>query len=80
MANKTMYLTTIDNPYSPATQFDEWYDYDTNQQGYYSCGYLERVVGDVSNLSDEEYNRKVEEGIAFILRTDPTGLYKAVFE
>jgi hypothetical protein len=41
-------LTTIDNPFNPFTQFDEWNAFDT-QQGYYTCAYLARIA----KVSDE---------------------------
>ena len=42
MANQ-MLLTTLDNPFNPFTQFDEWYQYDTSH-GYHTCAYLARVT------------------------------------
>jgi hypothetical protein len=35
-------LTTIDNPYHPIKQFDEWYAFDT-ANGYNTLAYIDRV-------------------------------------
>jgi len=42
-------LTTIDNPFNPFTQFDEWKDFDETQ-GYYTCPYLARIANVLSLL------------------------------
>lgn len=71
-------LTTIDNPYSPFSQFDEWLNYDL-EKGYNCCAYIDRVKQvykkETSYLSNEEENRIIEEIIDFIVNTDPTGNY-----
>ena len=36
-------LTTIDNPYDPFTQWDDWYKFDM-VKGYDTCGYLARLA------------------------------------
>ena len=46
-------LTTIDNPYDPFDQFDEWYSYDMDA-GYNTCAYLARVSFTSDSLSDKE--------------------------
>ena len=74
MSNDTA-LTTIDNPYSPFTQFNMWYSYDL-EKGYDCCGYMDRVNQvDTSYLDSEQENKVIDEVIDQIVRTDPTGLY-----
>jgi len=71
-------LTTIDNPYSPFSQFDEWYNFDT-EKGYDCCGYIDRMKQiekkETSYLSAEKEDQIIEEIIDEIVNTDPTGLF-----
>lgn len=60
-------LTTNDNPYNPFTRFDEWYAFDT-QKGYDTCGYMARVILLTDEMSDQEKNKAIEEGIDEILK------------
>ena len=46
-------LSTLDNPYNPHLQFDEWLVYDTTQ-GYNTCGLLARFTKSSDELSDED--------------------------
>ena len=39
------YLTTVDNPYNPRTQFDLWNAFDM-RMGYNSIRYLDRIMPD----------------------------------
>ena len=58
-------LTTIDNPYSPFTQFDEWLEFDT-LKGYNTCGYLARVAKTSSSSftsASSSVNKPVKESI-----------------
>lgn len=74
-------LTTIDNPYSPFSRFDSWYNYDT-EKGYDCCGYIDRVLSlnniQTSYLNEEEENKKINEAIDQIVLYDPTGIYAKV--
>lgn len=76
MANKHM-LTTVDNPYDPFAQFDEWLMYD-NQKGYGSCSYLGRIARTSDQLSDEENDLEVGRAIDEIVFYDPQNIYKKV--
>ena len=70
-------LTTIDNPYSPFSQYDDWYNYDL-EKGYDCCGYIDRMSFgrlDSASFSEEEENKVIESIIDEIVTTDPTGLF-----
>jgi len=70
-------LSTLDNPFSPFTQWKDWFVFDT-MHGYNSCGYLARIAVVSSDLSDEEYSRAVEDAIDEIIEYDPLGIYAKV--
>lgn len=74
-------LTTIDNPYSPFSQFDDWYSYDT-EKGYDCCGYLDRMKSlmkeDTTYLSPEKEDTILDSIIDIIVNNDPTGMYVKV--
>ena len=55
-------LTTIDNPYDPFTEWDQWFTYDV-QKGYNSCGLLARFTTTSIGLSDQETDSAIEEAI-----------------
>lgn len=70
-------LTTIDNPYDPIDNFDEWYAFDV-QKGYNSCAYLARIVSDSNKMIDEEIRKDTEEAIDEIIKYDFLGIYRKV--
>lgn len=74
---KKVFLTTIDNPYDPDTQFTSWYLYD-KQKGYDSCDYLARIARTSNQLSDEENVDEIERAIDEIVRYDFLDIYKKV--
>lgn len=62
-------LTTVDNPFDPIDDFDNWYAFDL-LQGYDSCGLLARVAKTSDILSDKEYELEVERAIDNIIKYD----------
>ncbi len=72
-------LSTIDNPYNPFTQFDQWYTYD-NEKGYGSCCYLARIARTSEQLSDEENELEIERAIDEIIKFDFQNIYIKVRE
>ena len=71
-------LTTHDNPYDPFTQFDHWFLYDC-EKGYYTSGYLARIVHLTDAMTEEEKNAEIERCIDEIIRLDFLGIYKKVY-
>lgn len=70
-------LTTVDNPYDPFEQFDEWYRFDCDKK-YFSCEYLDRIARTSDQLSDEENDREIERAIDEIIKYDFQNIYKKV--
>ena len=71
-----MMLTTVDNPYDPFTDWDNWFAYD-EQSGYHTCGLLARLALTSNSLSDEANELAIDHAIKDILDLFPT-LYKVV--
>lgn len=74
---KVCALTTIDNPYDPFNQFDDWFAFD-EIKGYHSCAYLGRIAKTSEQLSDLDQAEAVEQAIDDIIRLDPFKIYKKV--
>ena len=70
-------LTTVDNPFDPFTNFDEWYAFDA-AMGYDSCSYLSRIAFYSDDLSDKENDLLTEFAIDEIVTLNPLGIYKKV--
>jgi hypothetical protein len=70
-------LTTIDNPYDPFTQFDEWYEFDT-EKGYDTCSYLARIAITSDELSQQDEDLAIESAIDEIVALNVLGIYKKV--
>lgn len=67
-------LTTIDNPFDPYTQFNEWYAFDT-QHGYNTSAYLSRILRTSDELSIPDQDAAMEEAIDEIVRLNVRGVY-----
>lgn len=70
-------LTTVDNPYDPFTQFDEWYAYDT-LQGYNTCSYLARICYPSDALSPAINQIEIERAIDEAIKYNVIGVFKKV--
>jgi hypothetical protein len=78
MAGQNM-LTTVDNPYSPFTHWDEWYAFD-HQHGYNTSELLARVIVTSDELSDADQDLAAEQAIDDIVRDNPLGIYRKIAE
>ena len=69
-------LTTVDNPYDPFTQFENWLAFD-EQNGYNTNGLLARLALTSNELSDKENEMIISHAVDDILELFP-GLYKKI--
>lgn len=69
-----VFLTTIDNPFDPDTQWDDWARYDEDM-GYHSMAYLARIVKTSDELSSKDNLLAIEAAIDEICDINLTGLY-----
>lgn len=70
-------LTTVDNPFDPFTQQEEWDAYDRSL-GYNTNALLARVAWSSHNLSEADQSLAIEQAIEEIVRENVTGVYRKV--
>ena len=70
-------LTTVDNPFNPFTEWDEWYSFDESR-GYQSTGLLARVVRTSNDLSDADQELAIDEAIDEIVRENLSGVHRKI--
>lgn len=70
-------LTTIDNPFDPFEQFDEWFNFDV-EKGYNCCSRLARIVKSSEDMSETEELEAIEQAIDEIIKHDFLDIYKKV--
>lgn len=82
-------LTTSDNPWSPFTQFREWYTWDITNGwhlnpdgsvglGYCTSSYIARLSSTSEEISPAQYNRDISDAIDEIVKFNITGNYVKV--
>lgn len=76
----TLYmLTTLDNPFNPFTQYDEWYTWDVDH-GYHTCSYLARITKSSDELSEADQAAAIDQAMNEILEINLTGNYVKIKE
>ena len=70
-------LTTVDNPFDPFTQWDDWFAYDS-RLGYHTPGLLARVVVSSSELSEPDQVAAIVAAIDEIVDENVLGIYRKV--
>ena len=59
-------LTTIDNPFNPIKEFDDWKRFDEEHQ-YNTCGLLARFAKTSIELSEADYEEEIRNACNEIL-------------
>lgn len=70
-------ITTVDNPFNPFEQPDEWYAWDVSH-GYYSRELLARIARVSDDMSDSDIELITSQAIDDIIRLDLTNRYRKV--
>ena len=70
-------LTTVDNPYNPWTEFDEWRALDEHM-GYYSLGLIARIIVTSDELSEADQALAWEDAVDEIVRENVSGMHRKV--
>lgn len=75
-------LTTVDNPYNPFTQYDEWRAYDEYSSRLTGRPTCESYVGSIARTSTdilpEDAIREVNLAIDSIVKLNSSGVYRKV--
>ena len=74
-----LFLTTLDNPFNPATQPEFWEQYDRDY-GYYTYGLLDRYLWTSDELSESEQVEANNNAVLDAVDNDYTGKLIAVKE
>lgn len=79
METEEVMLTTIDNPYNPFENFDQWYAFDEmaarRENRPTCCGYLARVSMNSDDVSDNEFNQVMNDVIDEICELNLSGKF-----
>lgn len=70
-------LTTVDNPYDPFTQWDEWFSWDQSA-GYHTPGLLARVARTSDDLSEADEYLAVQQAIDEVVQENVLGVLRKV--
>lgn len=71
---KACMLTTLDNPFNPFTQYEQWLSFDVSM-GYNTCAYLDRIAKTSDELSDADEQMAINDAIDEIVSFNLTGNY-----
>lgn len=70
-------LTTVDNPFDPFTQWDEWFAWDATA-GYHTPGLLARIAHQSPNLSEADQHLAVQQAIDECVEINTLGVLRKV--
>lgn len=70
-------LTTVDNPFDPFTQYEQWSVFD-EEHGYYTPQLLARVVITSDELSEIDQDLAIETAIDEIVKFNVSGKHRKV--
>lgn len=74
---KRFLLTTRDNPYHPADEFDKWWKFDL-EHGYHTSQKVAKLAASSRYFTDAEEQRATNWAVLDIMRLDELDRYKMV--
>lgn len=77
--NEDFMITTIDNPYNPFEDFENWYLYDI-EKGYFTCESLARLINEDKLFTDKQKDEETNRAIDRLIQIDPLAIYKKVYK
>lgn len=75
--NKSVMLTTIDNPYNPFEDFTSWLMFDI-EKGYDTNGKIARIANLKDEMTEQEQEEEIKKAINRLIEIDPLDLYKKI--
>jgi len=72
-------LSTYDNPFSPFTQFKEWFAFDVGH-GYHTASFLDRIAITSDQLSEADQALALEQAMDEIVQENVSGMWRKVKE
>lgn len=70
-------LTTVDNPFDPFAQWDEWYSWDMHA-GYHTPGLLARIAMVGDDLPEGDQHIAIQDAIDEIVSENVSGMHTKV--
>lgn len=74
MIKRKVSITTIDNPFDPIDEFDQWLLFDL-EKGYYTSSTIARLTHLKDDMSQYEEDTEVERAINRLIELDPLDIY-----
>lgn len=78
--SKRCYATTMDNPWNPFTQRQEWTSVDVDEKHHCTDEWLAIFSKAARNLEEDEYNDAVSDAVDMMLDINPSGMHYKVYE
>jgi len=70
-------LTTVDNPFNPFIEYDEWYVWD-RAAGYHTPSLLDRIVVSSDDLSEADQVHAIQVAIDEIVNENVSGVHRKI--
>lgn len=74
MTTKQVRITTIDNPFDPFDNSENWLMFDI-EKGYYTNNKIARLVNLTDDMTDKEELEEIERAIDRLIEIDPLDIY-----
>lgn len=77
---KDMWITTVDNPFDPFTQFERWFNFD-EQKNYRTCERVARLAHcNFDNLTAKENDELINQAMNTLVELYGDKVYRLVVE
>lgn len=77
MITRVCLLSTVDNPFDPYDDFNNWFQFDI-EHGYNTCGKLARLTNISTDATQREIDIETERAIDSLIEHDFLGIFKKV--